>query len=742
MTVSGNRVQVEVRLHVHLFGVSAEVEAELLQDALHGAVIEEYLCVDTIQTLGAGDLEEAIQEQGADAPALEAVADEDRELRLLGDGAAAAQTGYAHDLTFPRLWIGVFGDQRHLTVVVYKADARQALVGGALVEVHHVEVAHVDALFREGLVEAHHQGFVLRPDRAYRHGRAVAQHSVGDVLFRVRTDRGSWKVFVLGLGVVQNDAGVECYEALRRGQERVDVELFDPGLLDDELARANEQPLQGADVDRRPAPDATQCLEDAGPFHHPPGERGGQRREGEGPVSVHLDQRASGPEEQDGTELRVQAASDDQLVAVEADHSLDGGAAEVLGPVVLPYGGLHLLVGPPDLVGALQVQAHAAHVGLVGYGLGVELEDHGVAEAVCQFDGLIRAVRDLRLDGRDTVGGEDLLRLELCKYGTSSVADAGYDLLYPLAVRAFLFGRLGGFVDAAQVVGVLPHVRESSGCRIGVVEGRDARAVQDRLPSRDGRSTHPARQHGLPRTVRVGCEPFRRCRRVCHVLRREDDEQPVALRVACRGLERLRVAFGIGVAEHVYRVAVAPGSREKLVQGSHRLFGYLRDFAAVTDKGVRREHRGTAGVRKDREARSLGARLFAQHLGHPEQLRDLVHTQHAAARKRCVEHLIRAGQGACMGGRRFARGLRSSGFDHYYRFGQGDFTGRREKGAGVADRLHVDDDALRIRVVAEIVDQVSPAYVHHGACADERREPDVLHKALVQDGREQSPTLA
>src|SRR3712207_3191675 len=128
-------------------------------------------------------------------------------------------------------------------------------------------------------------------------------------------------------------------QALWGGQERVDVELFDPGLLDDELARAHEQPLQGADVYRRPAPDATEGLEDAGPFHHSPGERGGQRREGEGPVSVHLDQRATGPEEQDGTELRVRAAADDQLVAVEVDHPLDGGSAEVLWPVVLPYGG-------------------------------------------------------------------------------------------------------------------------------------------------------------------------------------------------------------------------------------------------------------------------------------------------------------------------------------------------------------------------------------------------------------------
>src|SRR5215204_3634953 len=175
-------VEVEIRLHNHLFGVAAEVEAEFLRDLLHGAVVEEYLRCNTTQILGAGDLEEAAQEQCADAPALEAVADEDRDLSFVEDGAAAAQAGYAHDLTFPRLWSGVFGDQRHLAVVVYKADARQALVGRALVEVHHVEVAHVDALFREGLVEANHERLVFGPDRPYRRGRSVAQLFVGDLL--------------------------------------------------------------------------------------------------------------------------------------------------------------------------------------------------------------------------------------------------------------------------------------------------------------------------------------------------------------------------------------------------------------------------------------------------------------------------------------------------------------------------------------------------------------------------------
>src|SRR5215210_2025404 len=154
--LSGSRVKVKVRLHHHLLGVAAEMEAELLEDVLHGAVIEEDLCGDTPQILGAADFEELVQEECTDAPALEAVADEHRELCLVGDGAAAAEAGYSHDLTLSRLGIGVFGDERHLAVVVYKADACQALVGCALVEFHNVKVAHIDALFREGLVELYH----------------------------------------------------------------------------------------------------------------------------------------------------------------------------------------------------------------------------------------------------------------------------------------------------------------------------------------------------------------------------------------------------------------------------------------------------------------------------------------------------------------------------------------------------------------------------------------------------------
>ena len=89
-------------------------------------------------------------------------------------------------------------------------------------------------------------------------------------------------------------------------------------LLDDELAEAHQELLQRREVDRRPAAHALERLEDAGPLHHAPRERRGQRRQGEGPVLEDLDELAARAEQQHRPELRVDAAADDELVAVQA----------------------------------------------------------------------------------------------------------------------------------------------------------------------------------------------------------------------------------------------------------------------------------------------------------------------------------------------------------------------------------------------------------------------------------------
>ena len=57
--------------------------------------------------------------------------------------------------------------------------------------------------------------------------------------------------------------------------------------------------------------------EDPGLLHHPPRQGGVERRQGQRAVLEDLDELAAGAEEQHRAELRVEAAADDQLVAVE-----------------------------------------------------------------------------------------------------------------------------------------------------------------------------------------------------------------------------------------------------------------------------------------------------------------------------------------------------------------------------------------------------------------------------------------
>src|SRR5262249_56412674 len=62
--------------------------------------------------------------------------------------------------------------------------------------------------------------------------------------------------------------------------------------------------------------------------------------------------------------------------------------------------------------------------------------------------------------------------------------------------------------------------------------------------------------------------------------------------------------------------------------------------------------------------------------------------------------------------------------------------------AHVADGLHVQDDAARGRVVAEVVDQVGEIDVDHGADADEAAEADVLLAGPVEDRGADGAALA
>ena len=129
------------------------------------------------------------------------------------------------------------------------------------------------------------------------------------------------------------------------------------------------------------------------------------------------------------------------------------------------------------------------------------------------------------------------------------------------------------FVEALQVVGIAPHVVEGAHGAVGKLERRNARLVQDLLAGRNFRAAHPTRQHRLAESLGVGLQLLGDLRGIGHVLRRQDDQHAVDAGILRRDLQRLRIALGLGVAQDVDRIVVAPLRRQDLVEGLHRRFG-------------------------------------------------------------------------------------------------------------------------------------------------------------------------
>ena len=100
---------------------------------------------------------------------------------------------------------------------------------------------------------------------------------------------------------------------------------------------------------RPPAP--LQDLEDPGALHHPPRQRRVQRRQGQRAVPEQFDQWPARAEQEHRAELRIGAATEDELVAVELDHRLDGHAQEVLGADAPAYGLLDRAIGVAHRLG-------------------------------------------------------------------------------------------------------------------------------------------------------------------------------------------------------------------------------------------------------------------------------------------------------------------------------------------------------------------------------------------------------
>ena len=254
---------------------------------------------------------------------------------------------------------------------------------------------------------------------------------------------------------------------------------------------------------------------------------------------------------------------------------------------------------------------------------------------------------------------------------------------------------------------------KGASCGIRIGKDRNVGAAQDGGARRHLRPAHPACQHRLAVELGVRAQMLGGLGGIGHSLGCEDNQQAVAPRIFSHNLHRFRVAVGRSVAQDVNGVIVTPGGGQQLVQLGHRVAREFRELPTAHNQRVSREHAGTAGIGQDGQARALGARLLAEDVGHGEQVANGVHTQHAAAAEGSVEDVVAAGQRPGVRGGGFGGGFGPAGFENNNGLGERHLTGRGEKRAGVADRFHVDDDAARVGVIAQIVDQITPVHVEH-----------------------------
>ena len=201
-------------------------------------------------------------------------------------------------------------------------------------------------------------------------------------------------------------------------------------------------------------------------------------------ISIDLDQLAARTKQDHGPKLRIHAAPEDQFVAFDPHHGLDGNAQELVRTGFFCDGRLYPAKSGSYRLIVLQVQLDAADIGLVRDRLGEHLQYDGITNLRCVFHGFVFVLGGSGFDRRNSVIRQDLFRFEFCEEHSPSAPGLIDDLC-----RAALRGALGrqrfhqrrSFVETAQVIAIAPHVRKCAGGGVGKGKRRNARGIENSL---------------------------------------------------------------------------------------------------------------------------------------------------------------------------------------------------------------------------------------------------------------------
>ena len=480
---------------------------------------------------------------------------------------------------------------------------------------------------------------------------------------------------------------------------------------------------------------AGQQLGDAGARHQFARQHAVQRRQGDGAIRQDFDRGAALAEQDHRTERGIDARADDQLLRERAPHHrLDRKAGEPRLRLQPAHAGQHLVDRAAQLAFIAQVQAHAAHIGLVADVGREDFQSHRVAELAGRQDRRVGGgPGGHRRHDRNPVRLQHRLRLELVQH-FAALGERGLDggTCASEVGRSVLACRRR-FQQHCLVAPVGHEHREGTHGLLGGGVVGDTRLFEDVPCIRHRGIAEPAGHHAAGRLPCDG-RAFAGDVVAAHDGgRRMHEQHRAAIRIGEQRLQRLAVPLDRGVADDVDRIGARPGGRQHVVELRAQACAQFPQRDAGERRRIGRHHPGAAAVGHQRQpfvavAPEAGERLR----GHEEVLQG-VHAQHASAADRGIEHDVGAGHRAGVRSGRLHAAARAARLYDDDRLVAGGGAGGRHELAGRLDRFDVEKDRAGARIARQAVEQVAEIHVgtlaegHHVGKADAPRLRPIEH---------------
>ena len=212
--------------------------------------------------------------------------------------------------------------------------------------------------------------------------------------------------------------------------------------------------------------------------------------------------------------------------------------------------------------------------------------------------------------------------------------------------------------------------------------------------------------------------------------RSESDQQHVYVGFAEKNLEHGPVLLRRGRGDQVDRIADRGAARDDIEEPSLRLGGKLGHLETLALAGVRGENPATSRVADDRHPPAGRKRLVHEEVRDVEQLLERLDANDTGLPEQGVDGLVRdradtVGMGAPL------TGHGAGALDRDDRRLVGDTAGDAAELPRVPERLQIEQDHVRLRILRPETQQVVAAHVGLVAEGDEARDPEPTARQLA-----------